>query len=170
LSQTQILLGSENVVLEVRDRRNPEIIISREPFSRSIDYNLDVNTGAIFLLRPVSSFDYQLNLLQVVVTYEYMAQGLASAVYTSRAIRQFKTLGLRVGASLVNQRQSEEGPFYLGGLDFEKSFPRGGTLLLEWGISRGRLAVGSNLLSTNQTNGDHKGQSYRAELNHASLL
>ena len=42
LSQTEILSGSENVVLEVRDRRNPEIIISREPLSRSLDYNLAI--------------------------------------------------------------------------------------------------------------------------------
>ncbi|MDX6712957.1 MAG: large repetitive protein, partial [Blastocatellia bacterium] len=165
LSQTQVLQGSENVMLEVRDRRNPEIIISREPFARSIDYNLDVNAGAIFLLRPVSSFDYQLNLLQIVVTYEYSVQSLASAVYTGRASRQFTMLGLRVGATLVNQRQPEQGPFYLGGLDFEKSLPRGGKLLLELGMSRGRLAVGSNLLSTNQVNGNHDGQAYRVELN-----
>jgi len=165
LSQTQVLPGSENVVLEVRDRRNPEIIISREPFSRSIDYNLDVNTGVIFLLRPISSFDYQLNLLQVVVTYEYNAQGLASAVYTGRATKQFSKLGLRMGASFVNQRQPEFGPFYLGGLDIEKSLPRGGALLLEWGMSRGRVAAGGNLLSTDQVNSEHNGQSYRAELN-----
>jgi uncharacterized repeat protein (TIGR01451 family) len=165
LSQAQILPGSETVVLEIRDRRNPEIIISREPLSRSIDYNLDVNTGAIFLLRSISTFDFQLNLLQVVVTYEYSAQGLASAVYTGRAIKQFNTLGLRVGATVVNQKQPEAGPFYLGGIDLEKKLPRGGTLLLEWGISRGHVAVAGNLLGTDQDDGQHNGQSYRAELN-----
>ena len=168
LSQTEILPGSENLVLEVRDRRNPEIIISRQTLSRSIDYNLDANTGVIFLLRPISTFDYQLNLLQIVVTYEYSARGLASAVYTGRATKRFTKLGLRMGASFVNQRQPEFGPFYLGGLDFEKSLPRGGTLLLEWGISRGRVAASGNLLSTDSANGnrdDHSGQAYRAELN-----
>ena len=165
LSQLGILPGSESVVLEVRDRRNPEIIISREPLSRSLDYNLDVNTGVIFLLRSISAFDYQLNLLQVVVTYEHTATGLASAVYTGRATRKFARLGLRMGASFVNQRQPETGPFYLGGIDLEKSLPRGGTLLLEWGISRGRVAAGGNLLSTDQANGDHNGQAFRAELN-----
>jgi len=165
LSQPGILPGSESVVLEVRDRRNPEIIISREPLSRSLDYNLDFNTGAIFLLRPISVFDYQLNLLQIVVTYEYSSHGLTSAVYTGRANQQFAGLGLRMGASFVNQRQPEFGPFYLGGLDFEKSLPRGGTLLAEWAISRGRVAAGGNLLSTDQVNGDHNGQAYRAELN-----
>jgi len=165
LSQRLILPGSETVVLEVRDRRNPEIIISREPLSRSIDYNLDVNTGVIFLLRPISTFDFQLNLLQVVVTYEYSAHGLASAVYTGRASKHFNKLGLRLGASFVNQRQPEAGPFYLGGLELEKKLPLGGTLLLEWGISRGRVAVAGNLLGSDQADGDHNGQSFRAELN-----
>jgi hypothetical protein len=164
LSQLGILPGSETVVLEVRDRRNPEIILTRETLSRSLDYNLDANTGAIFLLRPISTFDYQLNLLQVVVTYEYSARGLTSAVYTGRATKRFTGLGLRVGGSLVSQRQPELGPFLLGGLDLEKSLPRGGTLLLEWGISRGRVAAAGNLLSTNQANGDHDGQAYRAAL------
>ena len=164
LSQIGILPGSENVVLEVRDRRNPEIVISREPLSRSLDYNLDVNSGVVFLLRPISTFDFQLNLLQVVITYEYSAHGFTSAVYTGRATKQFKGLGLRMGASFVNQRQPELGPFYLGGLDFEKSLPRGGMLLVEWAISRGRVAPAGNLLSTGLTNGDHNGQAYRAEL------
>ncbi|MBA3712463.1 MAG: hypothetical protein H0W76_08430, partial [Pyrinomonadaceae bacterium] len=87
------------------------------------------------------------------------------AVYTGRATKQFSKLGLRMGASFVNQRQPEFGPFYLGGLDIEKSLPRGGALLLEWGMSRGRVAAGGNLLSTDQVNSEHNGQSYRAELN-----
>lgn len=165
LSQIGVLPGSESVVLEIRDRRNPEIIISREPFNRSVDYNLDFNTGVVFLLRPISTFDSQLNLAQVVVTYEHSAQGIASAVYTGRATRQFKSLGLRMGASLVNQLQPEFGPFYLGGLDFEKTLPRGGTLLVEWAISRGRVAAAGNLLATGEGDGDdHRGQAYRAEL------
>src|SRR6185503_1599418 len=73
LSHSEILPGSESVVLEVRDRRNPEIIVSREPLSRSVDYNMNSVTGEIFFLRPISTFDYQLNLLQVVVTYEHRA-------------------------------------------------------------------------------------------------
>ena len=141
LSQLGILPGSESVVLEIRDRRNPEIVISREPLTRSLDYNLDFNTGVVFMLRPISTFDYLLNLLQIVVTYEYSAQGLTSAVYTGRATKHFKGLGLRMGASFVNQRQPEFGPFYLGGLDFEKSLPRGGTLIVEWAMSRGRVAA-----------------------------
>ncbi len=165
LSQSEILLGSESVVLEIRDRRNPEMIISRQPLSRSVDYNLDANTGVIFLLRPISTFDFDLNLLQIVVTYEHRAGGLASAVYTARLNKKFSKLGLRLGASLINQRQPDFGPFYLGGIDLEKSLPRGGTLGLEFGLSRGRVVASGNLLSTDQDNAAHNGEAYHAELN-----
>src|SRR6185503_340166 len=62
LSFTDLLAGSESVTLELRDRRNPEIILSRESLIRSVDYNLDAITGQIFFLRFISSFDYSLNL------------------------------------------------------------------------------------------------------------
>ncbi|MFS8084535.1 MAG: hypothetical protein ACMG6H_02820, partial [Acidobacteriota bacterium] len=90
LSNTDILPGSETVVLEIRDRRNPEIVISREPLTRSVDYNLDPATGGLFFLRYLSTFDSALNLTQIVVTYEHRATSLNSAVYTGRARKNFK--------------------------------------------------------------------------------
>ncbi|MDQ3257615.1 MAG: hypothetical protein M3R15_27640, partial [Acidobacteriota bacterium] len=66
LSHTDIFPGSETVMLEVRDRRNPEIIIKSETLIRSVDYNLNSTNGEIFFLRPISTFDYNFNLLQTV--------------------------------------------------------------------------------------------------------
>src|SRR3989440_1572035 len=126
LSNGEILPGSENVVLEVRDRRNPEVIVSRETLSRSIDYNLDPVTGQLFFMRYISTFDYALNLTQIVVTYEHRARGLGAAVYTARARKNFKHLGLKLGLSSVLQNQVDSGSFFLGGVDIEKTLPHGG--------------------------------------------
>jgi len=172
LSQIEILPGSENVVLEVRDRRNPEIILSQDPLVRSADYNIDANTGSILLLRRISSFDYALNLLQIVVTYEYFAHDLSSAVYTARAGKVFSRYGLRMSPSLLSQRQTAVGAFNLAGADLQKTLPRGGVLLLEWGMSHGRVASAGNLLSpgpgsaaaNSAVNGDNNGNAFRAEL------
>ncbi len=162
LSHGEILPGSESVVLEVRDRRNPEIIISREPLARSVDYNMNSVTGEIFFLRPISTFDYQLNLLQVVVTYEHRANGLSSAVYTGRASKHITGLGLRLGLSFVNQRQGELGSFALGGIEGEKSLARGGRLKFEWATSRGRVAVGG--FNGESANNEHDGHAFHSEL------
>lgn len=145
LSRGDILPGSEVIFLEVRDRRNPEIILKREQFIRSVDYNLDSRTGEIFFLRPISTFDYLLNLTQIVATYEYRGGDAANYVYTGRASRTFKNLGLRLGASYVNQQQREIGAFQLGGIDLEKSLWSGGKLSVETALSRGRFASGVNV-------------------------
>ena len=78
LSSGEILPGSENVMLEIRDRRTPEVVMSRETLTRGIDYNLDPVTGQLFFLRYISTFDHLLNLTQIVVTYEHRANSMRS--------------------------------------------------------------------------------------------
>jgi hypothetical protein len=95
LSHADVLPGSETVAIELRDRRNPEVIISREILARSIDYNLDPANGQLFFLRYISTFDRVLNLMQIVVTYEHRAISMSSAVYTGRARRISRGSGSR---------------------------------------------------------------------------
>ncbi|HYO91759.1 MAG TPA: hypothetical protein VEQ40_08990, partial [Pyrinomonadaceae bacterium] len=163
LSHMDILPGSETVIIEVRDRRNPEIILSRDALVRSIDYNLDANLGSLLFLRPISAFDYQLNLVQIVVTYEHRANGLESSVYTGRAQKRFPSLGLRLGLSFINQRQAGSSPFMIGGIDGEWQTPGQGRLQFEWATSRGEIAVGSSFGLGGEDN-EHNGNAFRASL------
>ena len=164
LSHGDVLPGSESLVIEVRDRRNPENILSRESLLRSVDYNLDASTGEIFFLRPISSFDFSFNLVQVVATYEYRADGMSQAVYTGRAYKNFEGAGLKLGLSVVEQRQGEFGSFFLGGIDAEKSLWRRGVLRAEFATSRGRVASGGNVFFGETADGRHDGNAYRVEL------
>ncbi|HVG34666.1 MAG TPA: hypothetical protein VM911_16475, partial [Pyrinomonadaceae bacterium] len=161
LSHGEILPGSEVVLLEVRDRRNPEIILSSEQLVRGIDYNLNATTGEVFFLRYISTFDYALNLVQLVVTYEHRSDDLSTAVYTARAVRQFESLGMRLGLSAIVQ-QSDMGSFALGGIDGVKTLPRGGELRFAYARSQGRFMAGSNVLDP--TSIEHDGDAYRVEL------
>lgn len=142
-----ILPGSETINLEVRDRRNPEIILNRELLTRGIDYNLDLAGGFITFLRPISALDYELNLIQVVATYEHRANGLSSGVYTARAVKNFDRAGLRLGFSMIEQRQKNEAPFRLLGLDFTQKLPGSGTLDGEFAMSRGFVAGANSGIS-----------------------
>ena len=162
LSSGEILPGSETVVLEVRDRRNPEVIISHETLARSVDYNLDAATGRMFFMRYISTFDSALNLTQVVVTYEHRAASLNSGVYTARARKNFKGIGLKLGLSAVLQRQTDQGDFVLGGLDAEKTLPRGGSLQLAWAGSQGEIMGSGNGFGTDDTK--HDGMAYQLTL------
>jgi hypothetical protein len=163
LSHGEVLPGSETLVIEVRDRRNPEVVISREPLVRSVDYNLDAATGELFFMRPVSTFDYALNLVQVVVTYEHRADGMSSAVYTARAVKNFEGLGLKLAVSAVDQKQAEFGSFVVGGVEAEKKLPQGGRVRAEWATSRGRVAFSGNLFGGGSED-RHDGNAFRAEV------
>lgn len=170
LSHTDVLQGTETIVREVRDRRNPDIILQREVLVRSVDYNLDPYLGSIYFMRPLSTFDYALNLVQIVATYEYRSVGMNSAVYTGRGSKNFNNAGLRIGTSFIDQRQDSFGSFYLGGIDAEKKIGKSGTLQLEWGLSNGRVASSGSYFgfdglagSLNSGNGEHNGHAFRAE-------
>ncbi len=163
LSHSDILPGSENVVLEIRDRRNPETIIARETLSRSIDYNLNSVTGELFFLRYLSAFDYDLNLMQLVVTYEHRASSLSSAVYTGRARKNFRDLGLQLGFATVLQRQEDAGSYVLAGIDAEKTLPKKGTVRFAFARSQGEIMGGGNFFSSGDSH--HNGNAFLAELN-----
>jgi len=162
LTHGEILPGSENVLLEIRDRRNPDVIVSTETMTRSVDYNLDPLTGQIFFLRYISTFDYLLNLTQIVVSYEHRATGMNSAVYTARAHKNFKSIGLKVGLSAALQTEASEGNFFLGGVDVEKKLPRGGTVQFAFARSQGELVGGGNFFNSNETT--HDGSAYLVTL------
>ncbi|HET6975540.1 MAG TPA: isopeptide-forming domain-containing fimbrial protein [Pyrinomonadaceae bacterium] len=162
LSNSEILPGSETVVLEVRDRRNPETIISRETLSRSVDYNINSVTGELFFLRYLSAFDYDLNLMQLVVTYEHRASSLSSAVYTGRARKNFTTLGLQLGFATVLQRQEDAGSFVLAGIDAEKTLPNKGKVRFAFARSQGEIMGGGNVFSSGDSR--HDGNAFLLEL------
>ncbi len=159
LSSGEILPGSEIVTLELRDRRNPEVIISRETLARSIDYNLDPLTGRLFFLRYISTFDRVLNLMLIVVTYEHRATNLNSAVYSARARKSFKKIGLKLGFSAALQREASQPDFFIGGVDLEQKLPHRGLLQVAWATSQGEILGAGNLIDP--TDAQHDGTAYQ---------
>lgn len=164
LSHAEILQGSETVAVEVRDRRNPEMVISREVLARSIDYNLDPVTGELLLLRTISTFDSGLNLKQLVITYEHESRGMGSSVYTARGKKNFADMGLRLGFSSVMQRQESSGNFIVGGLDLEKTLPRRGLLKFAWAASRGEVSNGFGGTGLNDLDSQHDGNAFLLDM------
>jgi len=165
LSFGDIMQGSEVLAIETRDRRNPELIVSREILSRSVDYNIDTSTGTIFFLRQVPTFDRELNLNQIVATYEYRSEGFESSVYTANALKNFRKLGLRLGFSYINQKQSDSTPFQLGGIDGSFKLPNKGKLDFEWARSKGLLNRGFGFFNNNPSgNGEYNGDAFFVSL------
>ncbi|MEQ1673963.1 MAG: hypothetical protein ABL865_02855, partial [Candidatus Nitrotoga sp.] len=70
LSSRNILLNSDKVRVEIRDRFQSQIIISSRTYSRFLDYNLDVAAGTLFFREPILSRDPAFNPTFIVVEYE----------------------------------------------------------------------------------------------------
>ncbi len=164
LERTDLMPGSEQLMIETRDRRNPELIISREALTRGLDYNIDTNSGTIFFLRPINTFDRDLNLVQVVATYEYRSNGMESTAYTARGSKMFNRLGLRLGFSYIDQKQSEESPFRLGGLDATLNLPNRGKLTAEFALSNGSIVNGFSFFGNNPNGNKHNGNAFFVNL------
>jgi uncharacterized repeat protein (TIGR01451 family) len=141
LSHPTVTPGTEVITVEVRDRYNPELILTREPLVRSADYSLDWSTGTLFLLRSLSATDSALNLVQLVVTYDYRTTGLSTTVFSVRASKNFNSLGLRLGMSITDQTVSRMGSYYLASVSAEKKLGKHGLLKLEMPMSQGSAAA-----------------------------
>lgn len=164
LSHADVLPGSETVILEVRDRRNPEIVLSREALVRSVDYTVDWATGGIFFLRSLSSFDSALNLRQIVLTYEYRTTGIGSSIYALNTEKQFNASSLVLGASVVNQRQPGLDDYLLTGLRADKKLPRSGRLHVEIPVTQGALPSSDSSFSNGSLFRDVHGKAIRAQV------
>lgn len=160
LERIDLMPGSEQLVIETRDRRNPELILSREALTRGLDYNIDTNSGTIFFLRPINTFDRDLNLVQIVATYEYRSNGMESTVYTGRASKTFNRLGLRLGFSYIDQKQAAEKAFRLGGLDMTLNMPNNGKLNAEFALSNGSINNGFSFFGNNPNGNKHNGNAF----------
>ena len=75
LSRSPIVIGSDKLRIEVRDRFEITRVVETRELSRFIDYDLDYERGTMFFKEPVPSRDQNLNPVFIVVDYEVRTGG-----------------------------------------------------------------------------------------------
>jgi uncharacterized repeat protein (TIGR01451 family) len=115
---------SEQIVVETRDRENPQRVVTRQALVRFVDYQIDYETGTLLFKRPVPAADASENPVFLVVTYEgrgggddRLVGGLRASVNTLP--RNGLGLGLdslRLGVSAIHADEAT-GAFNLTGVD-----------------------------------------------------
>ena len=91
-NQCEILPGSEMVMLEVRDRRNPEVISRAKHWHVSSRLQPRPNHRAAVFHALYFGVRLSAEPDSIVVTYEHRATGMNSTVYTARARKNFSRL------------------------------------------------------------------------------
>jgi hypothetical protein len=130
--------GTESVLLETRAYENPERVVSRRALLRWADYQLDYVSGALLFKVPVPASDTYGNPVFIVVTYESVGGGDATAVWGMRLATDARRVGrglgldlMGVGATFVHDGAAVGGAYTLGGGDLR--------------IRRGVLELGGEL-------------------------
>ena len=96
-----LLLNSEKVRIEVRDRFQPARVLTARPLTPYLDYQIDSTAGTLLLRAPLASRDVDFNPSFLVVEYETQ-DGQAEWTYGGRAAMQVAP-GSEVGVTRIHE-------------------------------------------------------------------
>jgi uncharacterized repeat protein (TIGR01451 family) len=156
LSNTGIIINSEKVRLETRDRFQPQKVISEQTLSQFLDYSIDAVSGTLFFKQPVQSRDDDFNPIYIVADYEVSGSNDRQVTAGGRANIFSHDKKIELGVSGVSQGDTKtEGS--LIGLDATYKFSNKTEFQLEAATSKAT------------TDGNSRnGTAYLAELQHKS--
>lgn len=103
LSRSNIVVNSEKISIQVRDRFHSERILSERQLSRFIDYNLDFQDGSLFFKEPIASHAEGFNPVYIVAEYESRNLDDEDIVAGGRAALKFNEEQVEVGVSAIHE-------------------------------------------------------------------
>ena len=140
LSQRGIVLNSEKIRIETRDRLHSERILETRSLARHLDYDIDYSNGTLFFRQPVYSRDVSFNPVFIVAEFETL--GVADAELNA---------GGRVGLNLMDGKvqvgvtgirdESNLGADNLGGADLKLRVGRDSEIRIEAAQTDGQAAT-----------------------------
>jgi uncharacterized repeat protein (TIGR01451 family) len=154
LSSNNVVVNSEKVTLQVRDRFHSERIISEQSLNRFGDYNLDYLDGSLYFKQPIMRHDENFNPVYIVVDYETHGNGKESLIVGGRAAAKLLGERIEIGVSHIDEGvEGVEGQ--LSGVDARFDITREMQFKAEYAIS-------SKMQLGNEINAD----AFLAELKH----
>jgi hypothetical protein len=101
LSRNNLIINSDKVRIETRDRFQSQVIVSTQYLTRYLDYDIDYNNGTLTFREPIPSRDGSFNPNYIVAEYESTDTSDQRTTLGGRG--SFKpTQGVEVGATLVH--------------------------------------------------------------------
>ncbi len=103
LRYKDILINSERVFIEVRDRNHPNIVIQKTPMRRFFDYSIDYTNATIYFKEPIFSTDFNLNPKYIVIDYEIKSNSISNLLYGGRVGAKFYDGRVETGISYIKE-------------------------------------------------------------------
>ncbi len=114
LSSRDIIVNSDQVRIETRDRFDASQVIETRTLTRFVDYDIDYFAGTLFFKRPIASRDQNLNPLVIVAEYEAREAAQDDLVAGGRAAVKFLDDDLEFGVSAVREENVVDANTLLG--------------------------------------------------------
>lgn len=102
LSGTDIVINSERIRIETRDRFRSEVILESEELTRHLEYSIDYQDGTLFFRQPIPSRDASLNPIFIVVDYEVEAPVKGDITAGGRAAIKVLDDKVELGVSAIH--------------------------------------------------------------------
>lgn len=102
LSRGNLVINSDKLRIETRDRFRSQLIVSTRNLTRYLDYDIDYALGTLAFREPIGARDNNFNPSYIIVEYESDDPADDAATYGGRAsVKPLK--GLEVGASMIHE-------------------------------------------------------------------
>jgi uncharacterized repeat protein (TIGR01451 family) len=103
ISRQNIVMNSDKVTIEVRDRKRSDVIISSTPQARFVDYTINYDDGTLFFKEPVDNHDFDMNPVYIVVEYESFDSSDSSWNYGGRAAVSLRDDTIELGVTGIKE-------------------------------------------------------------------
>ena len=117
LSRRPLIINSDKIRLEIRDRFRSEVIVESRPLTRHLDYSIDYLNGTLFFKQPVPSRDANFNPVFIIAEYEVLNGGEAEVTAGGRAALKFADDSIEFGGTFL-QEGANAGATSIAGTDF----------------------------------------------------
>jgi hypothetical protein len=156
LSRKNIVLNSEKVTIETRDRYHSEVIVSTQQLSSYVDYTIDYDAGTVFFKSPVYSRDGDLNPVFIIAQYESFDSSDTTYNYGGRGAVRLLNNRVEIGATHIHEG-SIGGSGNLEGVDTKVKISDTDTIRAEIASTK-----------TDESGAMKEGIAYLAEIQHRS--
>lgn len=162
LSRRPLMINSERVYIEVRDRLHSEQVLSRRELARHTDYTIDYYGGTLSFKEAIPARDEQFNPVYLVVDYEVQGAGQEGVTAGGRAAAKFADGKVEVGATVISEGvQGAEGELYAA--DLRVQFSEATELKAEVATSDSDAAALSREGNAYSVAVDHRGENLSAK-------
>ena len=114
LSKDNIVINSEKVSIEVRDRLRDQIIVSRKTLQRFRDYEIDYGSGTIKFKRAIFGSDSNFNPQFIVIDYEVDGDEEQSYTYGGRVAVSTSSKNLELGGTYIKEDRDRSDSLLMG--------------------------------------------------------